>query len=325
MFRNHIWRYGLVYRDGEVEEHLDKKHFEEALKRDGVTGELKLLHRFGQSHLNVKKNELQRVYLAVQSLSDSMSCKFQLMGWDVKAKILRIIDRWFHICDSRTKDHKKSFKAALGTNIEEQLGYLEDMLELMKKIQFKGGHTTKPFQKGIIAGCKSIMAISTELRKGGQDYLCTYLLNQDALELHFSLIRSLVTHPRAAQFVSCYRALFFSSHTENILEDNSPVSEAKDIWEPTWNQGLEMDVPTEASNCVFLDVEDELLLEGCPGEQRSPSHQMQAVASWISHKVDSSVEINISLKIVVIPGKTSRERAGGWIVAPSQRAEKSNG
>ena len=278
-----------MYRDGEVEEELNISHFEEAFKRDGVTGEIKLLFKFGLSHLRAKKNELQRVYLAVQSLNDSMSCKFQMMGLDVQAMIVRIIDRWFHVCDSRTKNHSKSFKAALGTNPEEQLGHLEKMIELMGKIQFKGGHATKPFQKGIVAGCKSIKAVYEELRDSGQDYLCTYLLNQDALELHFSLIRSLVTHPRAAQFVSCFRALFFSSHTVKLLEDNSPVSEAKDIWEPTWNQGLEMeaDVPTEASNNgVFLDVEDELLLEECPGEQMSTSHQMQAVAGWISYKVN---------------------------------------
>ena len=65
-------------------------------------GEIKLLHRFGKSHLNVKQIELQRVYLAVQSLSDSMKCKF----------------------------HQKLFKAALETNIE----------ELMMNIEFKGGH-----------------------------------------------------------------------------------------------------------------------------------------------------------------------------------------
>ena len=95
---------------GEVEEHLDKKHFEEALKWDGVMGEIKLLHRFGKSHLNVKQIELQRVYLAVQSLSDSMKCKF----------------------------HQKSFKAALETNIE----------ELMMNIEFKGGHIIyKAFSK----------------------------------------------------------------------------------------------------------------------------------------------------------------------------------
>ena len=71
-----VERYLLVYRCGEVEEHLDKKHFEEALKRDEVMGGIKLLHRFGQSHLDVKQIELQRVYLAVKSLSDSMKCKF---------------------------------------------------------------------------------------------------------------------------------------------------------------------------------------------------------------------------------------------------------
>ena len=287
-------------------EELNITHFEEAFKRDGVTGDYKLLHKFGLSHLKVQKNELQRVYLAVQSLNDSMSCMFQLLGWEIRAMIIRIIDRWFHVCDSRSKDHEKPFKSALGTNLEEQFSHLQDMIDLMAKIEFRGGHRTKPFQKGIVAGCKSMMALSKELRSRGQDYICTYQLNQDALELHFSLIRSLVTHPRAAQFVSCSRALFFSSHTMNILEDNSPVSVAREIWEPTWNQGLEMrvaDVPVEASlldkedelflenapveQASFLDVEDELLRENPPGEQTSPSHQIQAVAGWISHKVNS--------------------------------------
>ena len=282
-----------MYTDGQIKVELDKVHFEEALKHDGVTGEMKLLHKFGLSHLLVKQNELQRVYLAVQSLNDSMSCKFEMMGsadWSVRAKIVRTIDRWFHVCDSRTKDDSKPFKAALGTHIGVQLQHLEDMLDLMGKIQFKGGHNTKPFQKGIVAGCKSIMALYSQLKDSGQDYICTYLLNQDALELHFSLIRSLVTHPRAAQFVSAFRALFFSSHTVNILEDNSPVSEAKDIWEPSWNQGLDS-VPEETSQNVLLDIEDEILMEGCPGERKSPSHQIQAIAGWISTKVNSFVKI----------------------------------
>ena len=90
--------------------------------------------------------------------------------------------------------------------------------------------------------------------------------------------------------MSAFRALFFSSHTTNILEDNSPVSEARDIWEPSWNEGLGR-VPEEVSEDVLLDVEDEILMEGCPGEKRSPSHQIQAIAGWISYKVSSFVEI----------------------------------
>ena len=39
-----------------------------------------------------------------------------------------------------------------------------------------------------------------------------------------------------------------------------------------------MVVEVEDSNCPFLDVEDELLLEEQPGE-------IQAVAGWISYKV----------------------------------------
>ena len=48
--------------------------------------------------------------------------------------------------------------------------------------------------------------------------------------------------------------------------------------------------------------------------------KMQAVASWMSHKVDSLVENDIILNLVVIPGKTPSKRAGERIVAPSQRA-----
>ena len=65
---------------------------------------------------------------------------------------------------------------------------------------------------------------------------------KDALELFFSHIRALgghCNHPRAAQFGSRYRSLFFSSHTMNILSDSTPVSEAKEVWEPSWNVGME--------------------------------------------------------------------------------------
>ena len=46
-------------------------------------------------------------------------------------------------------------------------------------------------------------------------------------------------------------------------------------------------VMEEKEGGSFLDVEDELLRENPPGEQTSPSHQIQAVAGWISHKVNS--------------------------------------
>ena len=105
--------------------------------------------------------------------------------------------------------------------------------------------------------------------------------------MFFSHIRSLggnCNHPRAAQFGSRYRSLFFSSHTMNILLDiNTPVTEAQDIWEPSWNVGMEAvrDPPTEKGN--LLDVEDEIILEDCPGLPTTDGQQY--FASWLASKV----------------------------------------
>ena len=50
----------------------------------------------------------------------------------------------------------------------------------------------------------------------------------------------------------------------NILSDSTPVSEAKEIWEPSWNVGMEAvkDYPREN----LLEVEDEVCLDSCPGQ-----------------------------------------------------------
>ena len=113
---------------------------------------------------------------------------------------------------------------------------------------------------------------------------------KDALELFFSHIRALggyCNHPRAAQFGSRYRSLFFSSHTMNILSDSTPVSEAKEIWEPTWNVGLETvkDPPKKRGN--WLDVEDEICLEDSPGQGLQTTDGQQYFASWLASKVKS--------------------------------------
>ena len=71
----------------------------------------------------------------------------------------------------------------------------------------------------------------------------------------------------------------------NILSDSStPVSEAQDIWEPSWNVGMEAvrDPPAEKGN--LLDVEDEIILESCPGLPTTDGQQ--AFASWLASKVN---------------------------------------
>ena len=71
----------------------------------------------------------------------------------------------------------------------------------------------------------------------------------------------------------------------NILSDSStPVREAQDIWEPSWNVGMEAvrDPPAEKGN--LLDDEDEILLENCPGLLTTDGQQ--SFASWLASKVN---------------------------------------
>ena len=70
----------------------------------------------------------------------------------------------------------------------------------------------------------------------------------------------------------------------NILRDsNTPVTEAKDIWEPAWNFGMEAvrEPPAEEGN--LLDVVDEIILEECPGLPTTDGQQY--FASWLASKV----------------------------------------
>ena len=169
----------MVYNDGDGDINISKADFRELLTHDADRGEFQRMFKFGQSHLNVTNHEKQRVYLAVQTLSESVANAFTLIGKPKHAKFVMTVDRWFHVCDSRTKDHEKPFKAALQeTYEEEQLSYLQRMIEMMPRIRFASGHQTKHFQKGILAATKSIMALYYELKAEGQAFLCTYLLNQ---------------------------------------------------------------------------------------------------------------------------------------------------
>ena len=168
-----------MYNDGEGDIQISKDDFRELLTHDADSGEFQRLFKFGNCHLNVISHEKQRVYLAVQTLSESVAHAFTLIGKPKHAKFIMAVDRWFHVCDSRTKDHEKPFKAALQESYEEeQLSHLQKMIDMMKQIRFNSGHENKHFQKGVMVATKSIMALYHEFKEEGRAFLCTYFLNQ---------------------------------------------------------------------------------------------------------------------------------------------------
>jgi hypothetical protein len=66
-----------------------------------------------------------------------------------------------------------------------------------------------PFQEGIIQNCRAVPLLYKDLKEHFPDeevYLCTYKLNQDCLEILFSILRAMgvtVTCPTVVDF--CYR------------------------------------------------------------------------------------------------------------------------
>ena len=93
LLRNHIFDHGLTFtdEDGSVVT-ITKQDFWSLIAEDGSPHEIKKLYKIGPRHLNCQYSERQRVKLAVQILSMSVSNAFLLKGEEKKAKIIRTID-----------------------------------------------------------------------------------------------------------------------------------------------------------------------------------------------------------------------------------------
>ena len=104
--RNNTLDYKLIYNapDGK-EVRLGKELFEQLIQDDSELGDLKFCPKLSDQHVQVQGHDRQRVKLATQLFSDTVS----------KALIIiSTFDQFFDVMDSRTKHHWKKEKCALG-------------------------------------------------------------------------------------------------------------------------------------------------------------------------------------------------------------------
>ena len=71
---------------------VTKEDFWNLIAEDGSPHEIRKLYKIGPRHLNCHYSERQRVRLAVQILSMSVSNAFKIKGEEKKAEIIRTID-----------------------------------------------------------------------------------------------------------------------------------------------------------------------------------------------------------------------------------------
>ena len=119
--RNNTLDYKLIYNapDGK-EVRLGKELFEQLIHDDSELGDLRLCPKLSDQHVQVQGHDRQRVKLATQLFSDTVSKALIILYKDQyteESKLISTFDQFFDVMDSRTKHHWKKEKCALGNLI----------------------------------------------------------------------------------------------------------------------------------------------------------------------------------------------------------------
>merc|ERR1719300_2018872 len=80
---------------------LAKPHLQTALENDSSPTEFRKAYKIKKEHLECKGNERQRVYLATQLLSSSVSSLMRQSGMHSQANLLQIFDDFFDVFNSK--------------------------------------------------------------------------------------------------------------------------------------------------------------------------------------------------------------------------------
>ena len=220
---------------------LGKNEFLNLIQKDGA--ELKLCPKLCLSHLNVRHSSKQRVHLATELFSETVSKAMIFYFGDafrIQSEFIQTVNDWFDCFNSSSKFAVTACKSGFGVNLDQQmqaLSKMENQINLMKfGNRFKSSSTKKPFQQGILTGIDSLKKLLEKFQEIGLEYVLTRRLNQDSLENTFSRLRSFgTTHPGPADVITKLKLLLVGKQSKLVintaveLDPNSAmVSEEED-------------------------------------------------------------------------------------------------
>ena len=228
----------------------------------------KLANKLKNAHINYHNHKM-KVNLAVQSLSSSVAdaisfCKDNLkmtlfQGSEATIKFIRIFDRLFDIFNSRNP-LGKGFKAPISvSNYYFICNFLTECEIYIKSLKdYNGTAILKSKRKtgfqGFLINIVSLISLCKELLFSDPpqlNYILTYKLSQDHLELFFSAVRSaggFNNNPTASQFSSAYKRLLMRHEIEGgrsncNAQDNTQFLEISE--EYCTNNNDEISFPSE--------------------------------------------------------------------------------
>lgn len=239
LIRNLLGDYGILFNGNG--ESIKWNYFTELVKLQ-ESHDLHPAIKIRRRHLNYHKEKM-KVKLAVQTFSDSVADALVYCNEDLKltkfeganatAKFCRYINNIFDILNSRNCLSKNVYKKPIYADCVEFVeSYFQEATEYL--ISIKDHNNTnivdgvrKTGFLGLLVTMKSIVGIVKYhvIEKRNLEYILTYKLSQDHLEMFFSNIRSkggFNNNPTAIQFESAYKRLLIhveltSSEAANCL------------------------------------------------------------------------------------------------------------
>ena len=238
LFRNHFIDTGFIIEEDGIEKHINKKVIEELIMLNSKN-DLKVAFKIDREHLDVVGAKRQNVSKAAKLISKTVAQAINWCGenglltyedWKTAAEIIKLINDWFDIFNSKVPFNYKIGKEPYGKNLTHQNSILERVTKFMKKVKIGNHKTLLPFQKGFILNNMSIQQMLSYLKKTFNtddfviEYILTTRLNQDCLENLFSYLRAMglmYDHPSPLSLRYRLKWYILGKHSEVILSPDS--------------------------------------------------------------------------------------------------------
>ncbi|KFM75205.1 Transposable element P transposase, partial [Stegodyphus mimosarum] len=188
LLRNHFLDDGLTLPGNKL---ITKEPIERLLSTD--CKEVRICPKLSASHITVKGNERQRVYLAAQLFSNhtAQGIRYLMPEEEDTANFFELVNNSFDILNARKPVTDTVLACAYGIHEVIQERTLKKFYELCDNMRVGKTKHLLPFQKGFMMSIRSLLGLFSDMKQFGVKYLLTSKLNQDCLENLFSRIRGL--------------------------------------------------------------------------------------------------------------------------------------
>jgi hypothetical protein len=160
LLRNNLLKHGFILPSGVV---INKPMLLRLIK--SLQGEVRMAPKLTLDLVEVKDQDLQRVYKAARLISRTTGQALQLLFPEDQAMLemadfIIKADQWFDTLDSRSKYHKaKHVKCGYEVHLEEQSEALNTFKEVIDKMVVCSKTTHMPWQTGVIISCAMIVIL----------------------------------------------------------------------------------------------------------------------------------------------------------------------